>query len=162
MTQRKPKAKAKLAPVETPGVAAKKTVEDPRSKHAGGRPPIFTCAAEMQSAIDGYYATCEEKGRPWTVMGLALALGMCRDTLQEYAKHGEFSVTVKKARDLVVERVEQMILTGGGAGPIFWMKNNGGYVDKQEINANVATAQATGEAGDRVIAMCLGDENKKS
>jgi len=43
-------------------------------------------------------------------MGLALALGMCRDTLCEYAKNGEFSDIIKKAKAKVEMNVEENLL----------------------------------------------------
>lgn len=123
-------------------------------KHPGGRPPLYKMAQELQAKIDEYFESCwidkvvevtDKEGnvtttnsryqnRPYTVMGLALALGMCRDTLCEYAKNGEFSDIIKKAKAKVEMNVEENLLWGkNAAGPIFWLKNHAGYRDKQEL-----------------------------
>lgn len=104
------------------------------TKNPGGRPPIFETPEEMQTAVDTFFETRKKEEKPCTIMGLALALGMCRDTLHEYSKNGKFSDIVKNARNLIVDNVEDMLFSGKpAAGPIFWLKNNAGYVDKQEI-----------------------------
>jgi hypothetical protein len=100
-----------------------------------GRPPKYTEPEVMQADIDAYFALCEQNKSPKTIMGLALALDMCRDTLCEYAKQGAFSDIVKRAKDIVVAEVEAKLLNGSGnvAGPIFWLKNHGGMNDKQQL-----------------------------
>lgn len=100
---------------------------------AGGRPPIFGTAEEMQTAIDLYLNECKEEKRPLTIMGLALSIGMCRDTLCEYAKKGEFSDVVKTAKALVELSVEERLFGSNPAGSIFWLKNHAGYKDRQEL-----------------------------
>lgn len=105
-----------------------------KKKHAGGRPPKFTRAEEMQAKIDAYFAKCEQREEPKTMAGLALALDLSRQGLCEYAEKGEFSDTVKKARRTVESEVEIRLLAGGNAaGAIFWLKNNSDYRDKQEV-----------------------------
>ena len=101
-----------------------------------GRPPKYTNPDEMQADINKYFEECEEKGKPKTVMGLVLALNMkSRSTLCDYERDGEFADTVKTAKAIVVDEVEQRLLSGGNAGgAIFWLKNNGDYVDKKEID----------------------------
>jgi len=119
-----------------------------------GRPPKFTNPQEMQIAIDDYFESCwidkitevtskegetttsnaRYQNRPYTVMGLALALNMTRETLCEYAKKGDFSDIVKRAKDKVEMNVEEALLEGkNAAGPIFWLKNHADYRDKQEL-----------------------------
>jgi hypothetical protein len=104
----------------------------------GGRPPKYTNVEDMQKDIDVYFDKCKKDKQPKTVMGLAIALDMCRETLCDYAKKGAFSDTVKRAKDIVVAEVESMLLKPGAntTGAIFWMKNNGGMRDKiqQEVS----------------------------
>lgn len=121
---------AKTPKKKVPG----KTSETPE-KNPGGRPPKYTDPKVMQTDIDAYFALCKVEKRPRTVMGLALALDMCRDTLCEYAKNGKFSDTVKRAKNIVIAAVEEMLLSEGSnkAGGIFWMKNNGGYNDTKQL-----------------------------
>ncbi|NTU49504.1 MAG: hypothetical protein HGA87_01175 [Desulfobulbaceae bacterium] len=108
-----------------------------------GRPPIFTSAEDMQNAIDSYITECNENNRPYTVMGLALSIGMCRDSLCEYAKKGEFSDTVKRAKAFVQMSVEERLMSGTNAtGSIFWLKNNAGWKDMQALEHSGADGGA--------------------
>lgn len=123
-------------------------------KNLGGRPRKFTSKVQLQEKIDEYFESCwvdkitevtdkdgnvtmstvRYQNRPYTIMGLALELGMDRKTLCEYAKDGRFSNTVKRAKDKVTMHIEELLLEGkNAAGPIFWLKNNGDYKDKQEL-----------------------------
>lgn len=113
----------------------------------------------MQEAIDAYFKKCDENtkeivkaGRkitiaaplPYTMTGLAIALGFeSRTSLVDYKKRGKYSNTIKKARLIVEESVEQRMLTSQGivAGVIFNAKNNFGWVDKTEIDQTVREAK---------------------
>ena len=101
----------------------------------GGRPPLYSDPDEMQVLIDAYFERCETRDKPLTMGGLAYALGMDRDTLLKYEKKDQFVGLIKRARDRVRLDVEERLLGSKGqvAGPIFWLKNNGAWVDKQEI-----------------------------
>jgi hypothetical protein len=115
-----------------------------------GRPLRYGSADEMQVKINEYFASCwsdqtttikDKSGketsktilvqiRPYTVAGLALSLGFCnRKALFDYNKKDEFSNIIKNARLLIETNVEELLLKGGGSGPIFWLKNNAGYKD---------------------------------
>lgn len=124
-----------------------------KEKHAGGRPPKFAKPEDMQKAIDDYFESCFQiveikkgegeaqiietkrvQSRPYTVMGLALALNLSRQGLCEYAEKGEFSDIVKRAKQTVELNVEELLIGGKNAtGPIFWLKNHADYKDKQEV-----------------------------
>lgn len=126
-----------------------------KTKHAGGRPPKYRTAQALQEKITAYFDSCwidkvtevtDKEGnctmstvryqaRPYTVMGLAIALDLTRQGLCEYAaKGGELSDAVKKAKQIVEMNVEEALLEGkNAAGPIFWLKNNSSYRDKQEF-----------------------------
>ncbi len=125
-----------------------------QKKHPGGRPLKYKTPQQLQEKIDEYFDSCwidkvteitDKEGnitstnvryqnRPYTIMGLALALDLSRQGLCEYAKKGEFSDIIKKAKGKVEMNVEEMLFTGKqAAGPIFWLKNHAGYRDKQEI-----------------------------
>lgn len=112
-----------------------------KKKHAGGRPPKYTKADEMQKKIDAYFARCKLKQEPYTVTGLALALDMSRQDLINYSKKKEFFDTIKKAKMKIEEQLEMLLISGGGSGTgiIFNLKNNYGWRDKQE-NVNVGVS----------------------
>lgn len=102
-----------------------------------GRKPKYTEAEIMQTAIDAYFNSLPDGKMP-TVSGLALALGFeDRQSLYDYAGNPEFSCTLKKAILRVADRVEELLLSGGGGtGAIFWLKNHG-WKDKTEADVNV-------------------------
>jgi len=104
------------------------------SKHAGGRPPKYTNAEEVQELIDVFFAERRDSNRPLTIQGLAIALDLSRQGLLNYSKKDEFFDTIRRARQIVVDSVEENALTGGGAGAIFWLKNNAQYRDKIETD----------------------------
>jgi hypothetical protein len=134
--------------------SAKSCRKASKGKHPGGRPPKYKTAKELQEKIDAYFDSCwidkvtevtDKEGictmstvryqnRPYTVAGLALALDLCRDTLAEYVKAGQFSDIIKKAKLKIEMNVEELLLEGkNAAGPIFWLKNHAAYRDKQEM-----------------------------
>lgn len=109
----------------------------------GGRPRLYNSAEEVQEIVDAYFAEIGDEIP--TMAGLALALGMCTETLRNYGKREEFFGTIKKARQKV-ENAWESALIRGGSGPIFWLKNNAGWKDKSEVdntnkNENIHTIQ---------------------
>lgn len=100
-----------------------------------GRPRMYESPEEMQKLIDQYFKDCEAKDDPLTMSGLAYALGMDRTSLVNYGHRDEFFNTVKRARDRIIADYERRLLKSGTPtiGLIFALKNNAGWVDKQEI-----------------------------
>ena len=129
----------------------------PKGKHPGGRPRLYTSREEVEKLIQDYFTSCEEKEKPKTMQGLANALGMTRETLCQYAKQEEFSDAIRNARDQVVAEIEEKLLRSGQPtiGCIFWLKNNGGWVDKQEIES---TSRVSLSVPDDVEDTAQGDE----
>lgn len=104
------------------------------------RPPIFETPEQFQQVADDYFVLCEAKERVPTVNGLALALGMTRETLLRYADKEGFSDTVKGVRTRLEAEWEQRLAGPNAAGTIFWLKNQG-WSDKTEqtITAEVVS-----------------------
>lgn len=105
-----------------------------------GRPPKFKTPEEMNTLIEAYFTACDETKRPYTVPGLALALGFSsRSSLFDYATrnagHEEFAATIKKAKlRIEAQRVEALVTCRGNpAGMIFDLKNNFGWRDQQNV-----------------------------
>lgn len=110
-----------------------------------GRPRAYKTPQELEAAIDLYFITIEEKGRPPTVSGLALALGFSsRQSIYDYQNIKEFTYTIKRAITRIEDYCETQLLKGGRCtGAIFWAKNHG-WRDKQEIDFNNGGEQKDG------------------
>ncbi len=107
---------------------------------AGGRPMKFKTPQEIETKANEYFKMCDEQDRPYTITGLALALDTDRQTLINYENRDEFFDTIKKAKQKVENYAEERLFNGGNtAGVIFNLKNNYGWVDKQEVEANVSS-----------------------
>lgn len=104
-------------------------------KEKGGRPAKYTDVKVMQKIIDDYFATQDREKKPYTVTGLAIALGLDRKGLIAYGDRPEFSNSIKKAKAKVEEFLEKRLLSAGCVtGVIFNLKNNFGWKDKSETN----------------------------
>ena len=123
---------------------------------AGGRPPLYTNADDVQKIIDEYFAYCDNRIQqvysakadgvievmnpaPYTMSGLAVALGMDRRSLLNYSKKEQFFPTIKEARDKVEADIEERMNDKQTFTPglIFNAKNNFGWVDAQRVDARV-------------------------
>ena len=102
-------------------------------KNPVGRPVMYKTPEEMQKAIDEYFRECDTNNDPYTVTGLALALGMSRQALINYENRDEFVDTIKKAKQRVEAYIEKKMYGNNVTGLIFNLKNNFGWVDRQEI-----------------------------
>lgn len=101
-----------------------------------GRPKLYNSKEEMQKIIDAYFSLCDKLERPYTMSGLANALNMSRQSLINYSKDEEFFDTIKKARAVVEQQLEENALMGkaNSTFTIFNLKNNYGWRDSVEIN----------------------------
>ena len=93
----------------------------------------------MQALIDVYAKECKETAHPMTVVGLALALNIDKQTLYNYEKYDGFSPVLKKAKSLCEDNILTRMLTGKSpaAPAIFVLKNHYNYADKLETTVNV-------------------------
>lgn len=121
-------------------------------KHAGGRPLKYTSVEDMQSAIDEYFTHCDNRIKeihkpdgetygysnpePYTMSGLAYALGLSRQSLIDYKNKDEFFDAIKDARNRVEHDVERRMSDKDTFTPglIFNAKNNFGWKDKTETD----------------------------
>lgn len=100
-----------------------------------GRKLTFRTAEELENRIEEYYKYCEEKKKPLTMGGLALFLGVARQTIINYNNREEYGHIIDKARGRVEAEMEERMLTGSlmTTGCIFSLKNNFGWSDRTEI-----------------------------
>lgn len=136
-------------------------------KNKGGRPLKFKSPNELQQKIDEYFESCFEDlivrdryGKPivdpttklpvterlqvraWTITGLAVHLGVSRQTLLEYEgevegrvkKDPRFADAIKRAKNKIEAFTEEKLFEPKIAtGVIFNLKNNYKWHDKQEV-----------------------------
>lgn len=130
-----------------------------KTNNPDGRPPKYKSVEELQNAIDEYFAYCDARiiqvfskkigdvievnePEPYTMAGLAYALGLSRQGLMEYKnKNKLFSDAIKKARDKVHKDVERRLMEGNSTGAIFNLKNNFGWKDRQEVEQTINLPQ---------------------
>jgi len=125
----------------------------------GGRPPKYDSVEELERMIKKYFKSCwtqkvdlygnliyikDKKGKktnkkvmvqfkPYTLSGIAVTLGIDRDTLLNYSKKKKFVGTIKRAKQMCQQYAEESLFIGKNpAGAIFNLKNNYGWKDKQE------------------------------
>jgi len=110
-------------------------------ENKGGRPRKWSSVADMQSAIDAYFAQCKADKDPPTIEGLALALDFnTRTSLLNYEGYvdengEEFLNAIKKAKS----KIQDLWIKGAMKGDLnvatvlFSLKNNAGYVDRKEV-----------------------------
>lgn len=130
-------------------------------KRPVGRPPMFESAEQMQKLIDAYFKECDGKPlldkdgtpirnkygkiikddrRPYTITGLALALGFTtRQALLNYEGKEEFVDTIKRAKSRVERYAEERLYDKDGAnGAKFSLANNfKDWSEKQSVEASV-------------------------
>ena len=120
-----------------------------------GRPAKYESPEEMQKIITRYFNDCYEEGLKPTVSGLAYVLGMERKTLITYENAIEtgalknfddsvkigFRNTIKDAKRFIESCLEEKLVNGNTTpiGTIFALKNNYGWVDKQEVEQTSRT-----------------------
>ena len=106
----------------------------------------FKSPKELERLVDEYFDSCfkevpQKDGsikrvptRPQTITGLAVALGVCRRTLDNYKTYGEeFAEVIQKALNRCENFAEEKLFTQKNvAGIIFSLKNNYGWKDKNE------------------------------
>lgn len=105
------------------------------------RPPIFDTPDEFALVAEEYFSRREAEDKPFTVNGLALALGMTRETLLRYGEKEGFSDAVKAVRAKLEDHWESRLAGSNATGTIFWLKNQG-WSDKSEqtITAEVSVS----------------------
>ena len=99
------------------------------------RPRKFDNAGDLQEKIESYFIKCEDEKKPYTVSGLCVHLDVTRETLSQYEKKKEFSDTIKKAKTMIENWIEENALLNklNSVVAIFNLKNNFGWKDKQEL-----------------------------
>lgn len=134
-------------------------------KNPGGRPLKFKSAKELQKKVDEYFESCMDEHwimdgdgkwhpvldrngeivkvqvKPFTISGLAVHLDTSRQTLVNYENRDEFFDAIKRAKSRIENYTEEQLYNSSAknmTGIIFNLKNNYGWVDKQEVDNNLS------------------------
>jgi hypothetical protein len=79
-------------------IMAKKKV---KKKHAGGAPSKYKKEYNTLEYLQGYFDQCKERKELISLCGLAVYIGVCEETLQEWGRvHSEFSVSMGKIKQM--------------------------------------------------------------
>lgn len=89
------------------------------------RPLSYTSPEALESAVSDYFDRCDTKQAPYTISGLALFLGVTRQTLLNYEKRDEFFDTLSLAKARCEAFAEEHLFSGKGvSGVIFNLRCN--------------------------------------
>ncbi|MGN1029767.1 MAG: terminase small subunit [Bacilli bacterium] len=127
------------------------------AKKKGGRPLKFKTPEELEKRIEEYFKYAKDNMEVPTVSGLAWFLGTNRQCLLRYQEEDDdllksvpddvkcmFRDTVKQAKARIEAGYEQALFNKNSAvGAIFTLKNNYGWVDKQEVEQTNKTIEVT-------------------
>jgi len=110
-------------------------------KRDKGRPRVFDTVEQMQDAIDSYFAQSDADELPYTVAGLAGALGMGTHSLMNYEKrdgYEDFFTTVKAAKQKIESNMISRALANkvNPSVAIFLAKANFNYSDQPQQQNN--------------------------
>lgn len=110
---------------------ALETIEAKEAKRVIGRPVAINTVEEMEERIVQYLNDMGRFQLP-SKAGLAFALGVCRDTLNEYEKKPGFSDILKHWYPYFEDRWVQNLSRPNATGTIFYLKNTYGYMDTMD------------------------------
>ena len=135
------------------------------SENKGGRPPKFKSQKDLKARIERYFRWCEGEplidettGKPVvtksgipvyigvhppTIVGLANALDVSRQTLLNYQGKRQFEEIITKAKRRVEQYAEERLYDkDGSAGARFNLQNNfKGWKNETEVTLNAAEGQ---------------------
>jgi len=128
------------------------------SKNKANKPLKFKTPEELESKIQEYYKWAKDNNKHITMSGLAWYLDTTRKTLLEYENSLEndwlksidddvkvlYVNSIKRAKARIeMEYEEGLYHKESVVGTIFTLKNNYGYVDKQEIEQTNKTIEVS-------------------
>jgi hypothetical protein len=110
-----------------------------------GRHIKYSDIEALKLALDQYFSDCDKSNTPYTITGLALALGTTRQSLWDYQhetqdetyQSGVWQEIIEDAKTKVENYAEKKLFNekGSPAGAIFALKGHG-WKDTHDVNAN--------------------------
>mgnify|MGYP000064117059 CR=1 FL=1 len=97
--------------------------------------PKIKSVNELKRIVKRYFKNCDTESIPYTMSGLAAALGISRRTLKDYSQRDDYGEAVSGFKQKIEAQMEERMLLGtSAASPSqFSLKNNFGWNDKVEI-----------------------------
>lgn len=116
------------------------TAVTPRKRNPG-RPRSFPSPKDLEERGLAYIEDCVATKKMPTKSGLAIFMGVSRDTVNHYQREEGYSDIVKKIYDHIEEHWTQSLMRSYPTGSIFYLKNSFGWADRVEstmdINHNI-------------------------
>ena len=112
-----------------------------KKKHAGGRPTLYKTEYATEAFVDKFIAHCKKVDEVVSLCGLAVYIKVCEDTLQEWkAKHEEFSVSIKKIKQISKNQLLNRGLNGKYNASIvkLGLSANHGMHERQETEHDIS------------------------
>lgn len=99
------------------------------------RPLAIKTVNKLNKIANKYFLACDDNKLPYTMSGLAAALGISRSNLSNYANKEQFSDAIAALKQRIEAQMEERMLTGQNASTpsIFSLKNNFQWHDKQQV-----------------------------
>lgn len=125
-------------------------------RNVAGRPLKIKSPEELRVMVKAYFKKCDNRQieewdsrnhricfkrvpEPYTMSGLAYALGMDRQGILTYGRRKRFYDIINKARQRVMIDSEKRLHEGKNViGAIFALKNNFDWKDRTEIDSTIA------------------------
>lgn len=94
---------------------------------------------ELSKGIKEYFEDCKKREKPYTMSGLAVWLGITRQTLVNYSHKDKFFPLIKKAKERVQAQIEENAIDGtfNTTFAIFSLKANYKWDDGNKVNVNI-------------------------
>lgn len=94
---------------------------------------------ELAKGIEEYFEDCKKREKPYTMSGLAVWLGITRQTLVNYSHKDKFFPLIKKAKERVQAQIEENAIDGtfNTTFAIFSLKANYKWDDGNKVNVNI-------------------------
>ena len=133
-----------------------------------GQPPCFETEEQLQTAIEDYFTSCliyetDENGvvigAKWakkpTLSGMAIHLGVARETIWNYSKSDRYFHTIKRAKDIITNFTEELLIEGKNIpGAINTLVNLrvGWVADEKTIKVEPVTTDNGAKSADEISA----------
>ncbi len=98
------------------------------------RPLQFKTPLDLELRVSEYFEYLEETKSPPTMAGLSYYTRIPRRTLYNYENKEDYAETIKKTRDYIIMRLEELAVSkASSAGGIIFLLKNYGYNDRTVI-----------------------------